>query len=181
MTSSVTRLITRLAATLLVGCGSPTTPTIDIWTATATGNYKAVKQHLATGTSANLNSSQTGGSLLGFAVAKGELEIVQLLISSGTDVEITDGGGGTSLHTAVFMGNSDIADFLIKQGADVHATDNSGVAVADMLLIDFDASEEILRPVNRALSESLQITLEPITLASGRERCRELLKQHGVN
>ena len=104
-----------------------------------------------------------------------------MLISSGTDVEITDGGGGTPLHTVVFMGYSDIAEFLIQQGADVHATDNSGVDVADMLLMDFDASEESLRSVNWALSESLKITLEPITLASCRERCRELLKQHGVN
>ncbi|HAB10857.1 MAG TPA: hypothetical protein DCE47_04100 [Planctomycetaceae bacterium] len=181
MKAHATHLPTVLLISSLVGCGSQPAPTVDIWTATATGNYKVVEQYLASGTDANLKSPQTGGSLLGFAVAKGELEIVKLLIGSGTDVEITDGGGGTSLHTAVFMGYSDIADFLIKQGADVHATDNSGVAVADMLLIDFDASEEILQPVNQALSESLQITLEPISLASGRERCRELLKQHGVN
>ena len=53
----------------------------DIHGAAATGNIKAVKQHLAAGTDVNAQDN-SGRTRLHFAAREGHMEIVELLIAA---------------------------------------------------------------------------------------------------
>ena len=62
-------------------------------------------------------SSGEGRTLLHFAVAQGNLEIVQYLLSQGAKINVKDLKGRTPLSYAVQGKKSDIAEFLRKHGA----------------------------------------------------------------
>lgn len=55
-----------------------------------------------------------------FAAAMGRKEIVELLLKSGVDVNITEWSGRTPLHWAAQEGQCEIAELLIKNGANVN-------------------------------------------------------------
>ncbi len=54
------------------------------------------------------------------------LEIVNILISHGADVNQADEGGATLLIYAVWKGNKDIVALLLKNGADIYAKTRDG-------------------------------------------------------
>ena len=56
---------------------------------------------------------------MGHAVSGGHIEIVELLVSKGADVNATDRIGRTLLHSAASGGRKDIAELLIAEGADI--------------------------------------------------------------
>ena len=47
--------------------------------------------------------------------------MVELLIESGADLELTNNHGYTALHSAVHYGRSEIVAILLQSGADVTA------------------------------------------------------------
>ena len=96
---------------LLVGCG----PSVDIWTAAANGNIKAVKQHIAAGTDVN-PKSEGGQTPLHIATFKGHKEIAELLIAKGADLNAKDDDGWTPLDLAVEFKHTKTADLLRKHG-----------------------------------------------------------------
>ena len=55
------------------------------------------------------------------AAVAGDVELVELLIANGADVDDRDVHGYTPLLLAIQAGQSDIARALIKSGADVNA------------------------------------------------------------
>lgn len=68
--------------------------------------------------------SQTGKTLLHYAVDARKKEIVLLLLDKGLDVNAADKNGLTPLHTGI--SNMEIVRMLIAKGANVNAVDNSG-------------------------------------------------------
>ena len=122
--SSLTYILTTVAAVVLVGCATtqqsePTTtkaPDISIHEAAYTGNIEAVKQHLAAGTDVNAKASR-GWTPLHSVATK---EIAELLIAKGADVNAKDKIGGTSLHLAVHSGQKEIVELLIANGANIN-------------------------------------------------------------
>jgi ankyrin repeat protein len=63
---------------------------------------------------------------LHFAIIKGDVATVKLLIEKGSDVNSKTSGGITPLHLAAVSGNADVARLLLERGADVNARDNVG-------------------------------------------------------
>jgi len=150
-------LITTIAAVVLVGCGesqqstSPEAkpiervegakaPDISIHHAAYDGKIEAVKQHLAAGTDVNTKCSEGKTPLyhacLPFVHTDNPVEIVELLIENGADVNVKSTGatGWTPIHQASKILRYedddttavDIIELLIENGADVNAKDKIG-------------------------------------------------------
>ena len=62
-------------------------------------------------------------SALSWAVAKGPVEVVELLLEAGAKVHCRDGDGTIYLHGAAVAGNVDIVKVLVSKGVDVNAYD----------------------------------------------------------
>lgn len=76
------------------------------------------------------------GCGLGTAAARGNLEIVRLLLDSKPDLSKGDVYGHTPLHLAASEGQSQIVTMLIHAGANVNAPDKAGRTPLDWALID---------------------------------------------
>ena len=123
------KLITTIAAVLLVGCGSP------MWVAARNGNIKAVKKHLAAGAHVNAKND-SGWTPLQQAIWGGHNEIAELLIANGADVNTTtDGGRWTPLHESARRNRKVIAKLLINKGADVNAMNKSVETPLDLAIL----------------------------------------------
>lgn len=77
-----------------------------------------------------------GRSALHLAVMHSDVEITQMLLNKGADVNAADKSGTTPLSTAVSLGNLRTVEMLLDKGADTHAADNKGrtpltIAVAE--------------------------------------------------
>jgi len=54
-------------------------------------------------------------------MARGDSEVVEILVSGGADVNVKDEFGRTPLHRAVVAGNVEIVKLLVSKGADVNS------------------------------------------------------------
>ena len=105
-------LLTTIAAVLLVGCGGPK----DIWEAAQQGNIEAVKQHLAAGADVNMKGDQRRQTPLHDAAASGHMEVAELLITNGANLNAKSVIGETPLDAAVNFKQTEIANLLRKHG-----------------------------------------------------------------
>ena len=82
---------------------------------------------------ANVNEERDkyGRTALDIASIRGNLEISELLTSSGADVNIRDSYGQTALHSASYYGHLEIVQLLLCQGADISFRDNGGDTALD--------------------------------------------------
>jgi ankyrin repeat protein len=55
------------------------------------------------------------------AAVNGDVELLEILIANGADVDVRDVNGYTPLHLAIHEGNTEVAKVLINNGADVNA------------------------------------------------------------
>lgn len=67
-----------------------------------------------------------GWTALHCAVGYGHMEIVELLISHGADVNAVDKSGWSALRYAVLNANVELIQYLLLHGADINAVDNGG-------------------------------------------------------
>eukprot|EP01018_Ginkgo_biloba_P034652 Gb_18505 [translate_table: standard] len=93
-------------------------------------------QVLEQGIPTDLRDSQ-GRTALHWAVDRGHLKVVQLLISKGADVNAKDEEGQTPLHYAAVCEREDIAKCIIEHGADASVKDNDGDTPYDFLPKDW--------------------------------------------
>jgi ankyrin repeat protein len=76
----------------------------------------------------NIRASQHGQTALMLAVSHGRLDMVQLLIEAGADVNIRDEDGSTALMCAAEHGHMEIVKYLLQHPeTDVLAKDNDGL------------------------------------------------------
>ena len=119
-------LLTTIAAVLLT-----TTAFADpIHDAAKKGNLAGVQAELDKGV--DVNASGNGQSPLHLAAIMGHVEVTELLIASGADLEGTDKYGNTPLHYAAHHGSKEIVILLITNSADVNAKDKGGETPLNM-------------------------------------------------
>lgn len=99
---------------------------IPLANAILTGEIKEVRRSLEAGTDPNQLIPGEGGYPLHFAV-NSSIEIIQMLIEYGADVNVKDVKGRTPLHiVAASKPSIEKMELLIDNGAGVNAVDNEG-------------------------------------------------------
>ena len=86
-----------------------------------------VKLLLINGSKVNKNNSKPCNTPLHYAVRNGELEIVQMLLDRGANINVQSLKSKTALHIAVEDNRMDIIDILLNHGANVKISDISDV------------------------------------------------------
>ena len=120
-------LITTITAVLLVG----TVFADPIHDAAKTGDLAGVKAELDKGVDANTKDRGAGVPPLLWAALMGHVEVAELLIANGADLDGTDKYGNTPLHYAAHHGRKETTKLLITKGADVNVKRDNGKTPLD--------------------------------------------------
>lgn len=99
---------------------------IELLQAVRLNDPETVKVTLEWGADVN-KLSDSGDTLLHEAVAKGHLQVTELLLNSGATVDVLNDRDLSPLYLAVENGHLEIAALLLEYGADVDTTDQSGL------------------------------------------------------
>jgi hypothetical protein len=89
-------------------------------------DYESALKMIEQGADIEARDAEAGGSVLHFAVMKGKLPIIDLLVTRGADINSRTKTGTTPLHTAVLYGQLHAMEYLAAKGADVNAQSASG-------------------------------------------------------
>jgi uncharacterized protein len=167
--------LTLVAVVLLVGCKRQA-PTLDIWTAAATGNLPVIKEHLAYGTDLNGAEPVGGGTPLIAAALTGQTEIAGLLIAKGARVDAQNHDGATALMVAAFFGYPETVKLLLDKGADVNQANNNGDTPLDAVGGDWNPQ---LESIYQSLAQSLRLPLDLDRIKAARPQVADLLQRKG--
>lgn len=118
-------------------------PSIDIHTATVSGNVEVLKQHLAAGTNINEKDPFGGSSPLISASLFGKTEIAKMLIEGGAAINVQNNDGSTALHTAAFFCRPEIVEMLLKKGADKTIKNNFGSTAYESVAGSFSDVKQV--------------------------------------
>ncbi|MEE9443648.1 MAG: ankyrin repeat domain-containing protein [candidate division Zixibacteria bacterium] len=122
------------------------TTTNDILEASRSGDLELVQTTLDRDTTTIGIRNDRGSTALHFAAENGHLQIVELLLDRGADLEAIDVDGDTPLMGAAIRGHSEIFKMLLSRGADVdilninengvlhYAAMGGSVEIVDLLL-----------------------------------------------
>lgn len=97
----------------------------DIHVSAREGERDNLLKCIESGISVNLRDSE-GRTPLHWAVDRGHVNVVELLVSRNADVNAQDNEGQTPLHYAVVCEREAIAELLVKQNASRDVKDNDG-------------------------------------------------------
>jgi len=108
----------------------------QLFLAAENGNKDAVEAVLAKkGMKVNAKESTFGMTALHVAASKGHIEIVELLLANGSDIEAKEETGRTPLHAAAFRGHAVVVEALLAKGANVNALTHDGKTPLDWALL----------------------------------------------
>lgn len=115
----------------------------DLITAIDVGDVHVVQQHMNAQADPNeypkiKHNPLEGAYPLHWAAVKGHLEIAQILLNNGADIDIEakNKDGATPLHWAVYFQQKDMTSLLIKNGAAINKIDlNNGTPMDTAILI----------------------------------------------
>ena len=99
---------------------------LSLHSAIAKGDYANALKMIEQGTDLEAKDPGAGASPLHYAVMKGEMPLVGMLVQRGADVNSRTKSGTTPLHTAVLYGRFEVAEYLLDKGSDVNAKSASG-------------------------------------------------------
>lgn len=127
-----------VAAFLLIfmtGCGSSLKDRADleiVMHAVEDGNIEKTKELLGKGISPNAQNGKTGVSLLSIAASKGNAAMLELLIKSGANINLTDKNGNTALMEAAKNGYASAVKVLMSAGVKADTKNNDGMTAIDL-------------------------------------------------
>jgi ankyrin repeat protein len=108
--------------------GVQTFPNSPIYFAIIQGNIAIVKRFLDLGISSNYTWPDRGGTLLTAAVDSGHLDIVELLVQRGADVNFRGSGNYGTLYRAIFSDYFEVFKFLLSKGACLNERDKAALS-----------------------------------------------------
>ena len=108
-----------------IGGGGPTTIFEDIESGDIDNIRWRVEKFSRQPNEFNRKNNQ-GETPLHVAIPTENIEMCELLIEGGADVNIRDNKGQTALHIASEEGHSEVVKLLINAGADVNIKDKNG-------------------------------------------------------
>ena len=101
-------------------------PELPIWAAASWRNdIETVKAHIVDGTNIDTVDDWTGKTALHYAAEYGHLEIAELLLANGANVNRRDDDKATPLYFAAVGGFVDVARLLLDYGADINTRDKA--------------------------------------------------------
>jgi len=123
-----TLILLTLILVTLTGCGKEENPVpnVDLHTAVLTDNLDAIRQHIKAGSDLNIPESTRGSTPLITSAALGRIEVAEILIEGGADINYKNEDGSTALHTAIAFGKTEVAEILIDAGIDLNIKNNDG-------------------------------------------------------
>ena len=101
---------------LMSGCGAE----VDVHQAAADGNVTVVKKKLDAGMDLHHRDELYQLTLLHDASQFGQMEVAELLIARGADLNAKDKVGATPLHYAALGGHIGIINLLVAKGAELN-------------------------------------------------------------
>lgn len=111
--------------------GTKKLPNSPIYFAIIKGNTTVVRRFLDLGIPPNYTwpaGEGTGGTLLTAAVDSNQLEIVELLVQRGADVNFRGSGNYGALYRSIFSDYFDVFKFLLSKGACLNARDKAALS-----------------------------------------------------
>ncbi len=143
------------AVALLIAWGADITDYIkdkskaekQFFKAVANNNKKALEALIGAGfNNVNIKLHNNSSALL-LATAQGHIELVELLLDKGADVNAKDKDGLTSLMVSISNGSIEIVQLLLARGADVN-------------LIDDEGTTALIRAAQKGNSKIVQLLLD---------------------
>ena len=175
-------LIPTLIIAVLMGCGktdknsSTKAPTIDIWAAAASGNIKAIDQHVAVNTNLNAKEPRGGSTPLIVASIFGQTKAAKVLIEKGAIINMQNNDGTTALHAAAFFGWPKTVKLLLDNGANVNATNVKGET--SLQIVSGEWNEE-LEGVYKILGQIFGTPTDLGRIKTNRPKITDILRKHG--
>jgi hypothetical protein len=166
-----------LVIALLIGCGQiaqsmAEEQTVDIWTAAATGNIEAIKQHISAGTDLNAKELAGGSTPLIVAALLGQTEAARLLIENGANLNARNNDGITALHASAFFCRTETVKLLLNKGTDVNAKNIRAETPLDTVAAEW--SQE-LEGLYKWIAELLQLQLDIERIKTTRPKIASML------
>ncbi|MEO2025089.1 MAG: acyltransferase family protein [Fuerstiella sp.] len=141
-----------------------------VWEAIVAGDTDRVRTAIESSEiEVDVASPDSGASMLTVAVFLGHMDMVEMLLNAGADVNQRNRDQGTALHSAAFVGRAKEAGILLHAGADADSLDANGQTPRDLLKTDFGTTNFI--------ATSYGLPLDEEDLKAGRA---DIAKQLGV-
>ena len=131
-------------------------------------DIKAVKQALAEKADPNGQDSEFGVIALNWAALIGNVEIAEILLAAGADVNGKSRDGGAPLSGAAFMGRADVCELLLSKGGDPKQKNAKGEDPLVPTMADAGTTQFI--------AGLLKLDYDLAKVQAGRAKCVELLK-----
>ena len=117
-------------------------PANSIWVSAKKGDIESIRQHIAFGTNLNSVGSSRDETALIIAACQGHVEIVNLLIEEGVDLNIQNNEGVTAQFCAVFFGRTAIVQILSDAGADPNIVMSQDLTAMDLVSVEWGDNRE---------------------------------------
>ena len=163
---------------------------LELWKATISGDYNLAHRLISNGAYVNQAINAAFGvnmvPLLHCAVAKGNIELIHLLINHGANIHVRDNNYRTVLHVAVLSGDRpDVIEMLINKGAVVDSRDINGTTPL-FWAVQKNFNESAQKLIARGapldpLSYSANISLLHVAVTCNNISMAKVLISHGVN
>ena len=166
-----------LTTILISGCARRE-PSVDIWTAAATGNTTAIEEHIRFETDLDAREPTGGSSPLIVAGLYGQGEVVRLLLEHGADVNLMNHEGSTALHTVAFFCRPELVSMLLEHGADTKLKNKYGRTPLESVSGEWTGEVE---GRYKLIAGAFGLPLDLERIKATRPKVAELIRQHHGN